>query len=136
MRLSGENIKADRMYISTNGLYVDIYIFNYLEEKYYNLLFNHNNFNDCIQDIENCQILNEEELSKDDFGKNISEFIEDKKKANTGFYSPLRIFFVTKENAMKFEELKNLLVEDELNMARSYCYELIYIHNSIESKFK
>jgi hypothetical protein len=136
MRLSGENIKADRMYISTNGLFVDIYIFNYLEEKYYFTLFNHYNFNDCIQDIENCQALNEEELSKDEIGQSILEFIEDKKKANTGFYSPLRIFFVTKVNAMNFEELKNLLVEDELNMVRSYCYELVYIHNGIENKFK
>ena len=37
---------------------------------------------------------------------------------------------------MRFEELKNLLVEDEMNFERSYCYELVYIHNIVESKLK
>ena len=51
-------------------------------------------------------------------------------------FGHIRIFFVEKERAMKFEELKNLLVEDEINMQRSYCLELVYIHNSVESKVK
>ena len=136
VRLSGENIKADRMYISTNGQYVDLYIFNYLDEEYYNTIFNLNSFQECIADIQNNHILNEERLSQDKIGQNLLNFLDDKKKENIGFYSPLRIFFVEKERAMKFEELKNLLVEDEINMQRSYCLELVYIHNSVESKVK
>jgi hypothetical protein len=136
VRLSGENIKADRMYISTNGQYVDLYIFNYLDEEYYNRIFNLNSFQECIADIQNNHILNEERLSPDKIGQNLLNFLDDKKKENIGFYSPLRIFFVEKERAMKFEELKNLLVEDEINMQRSYCLELVYIHNSVESKVK
>ena len=136
VRLSGENIKADRMYLSTNGQYVDLYIFNYLEDKYYNTFFNLNNFKECISDIENTHVLNEEALSQDKIGAELLKLIEDKKKENIGFYSPLRIFFVEKERANLFEELKNLLVEDELNMERSYCYELVYIHNKVESKIK
>ena len=135
-RLSRENIKADRMYICSNGQYVDLYIFNYLEDKYYNTIFNLNNFQECISNIENNQILNEETLSQDETGQKLLNFIEDRKKENIGFYSPLRIFFVEKEKATNFEELKNLLVEDEINMERSYCYELVYIHNNIESKIK
>ena len=57
-------------------------------------------------------------------------------KENIGFYSPVRIFFVQKENALKFEELKNLLVEDELNFEESYCNQLVKIHNKIEYKIK
>ena len=136
VRLSGENIKADRMYLATNGQYVDLYIFNYLEDKYYNTFFNLNNFKECISDIENTHVLNEEALSQDKIGAELLKLIEDKKKENIGFYSPLRIFFVEKERANLFEELKNLLVEDELNMERSYCYELVYIHNKVESKIK
>ena len=136
VRLSAENIKADRMYICTNGQYVDLYIFNYLDEKYYNTIFNWNNFKECISDIENNQVLNEEKLLQDKYGKSLLNFIEEKKKENLGFYSPLRIFFVEKERALKFEELKNLLVEDEINMERSYCYELVFIHNKVESKLK
>ena len=136
VRLSGENIKADRMYICSNGQYVDIYIFNYLEDKYYNTIFNRNNFEECISDIENNHILNEEQLSQDEVGQDLLRFIEDRKKENIGFYSPVRIFFVEKEKATSFEELKNLLVEDEINMERSYCYELVYIHNKVESLIK
>ena len=136
VRLSGENIKADRMYLATNGQYVDLYIFNYLEDKYYNTFFNLNNFEECISDIENNHVLDEERLSQDNEGKELLKLIEAKKKENIGFYSPLRIFFVEKERADSFEELKNLLVEDELNLERSYCYELIYIHNNVESKIK
>ena len=136
VRLSAENIKADRMYISSNGQFVDLYIFNYLEESYYKTIFKLNNFQECISDIESNRILNEEILSQDEKGQNILKFIEDRKKENIGFDSPLRIFFVEKERALKFEELKNLLVEDEMNMVRSYCYELVYIHNNVESKIK
>ena len=136
VRLSGENIKADRMYICSNGQYVDIYIFNYLEDKYYNTIFNRNNFEECISDIENNHILNEEQLSQDEIGQDLLKFIEERKKENIGFFSPVRIFFVEKEKAMSFEELKNLLVEDEINMERSYCYELVYIHNKVESLIK
>ena len=112
VRLSGENIKADRMYICSNGQYVDIYIFNYLEDKYYNTLFNLDNFNECISDIENNHILKEEKLSQNDVGQELLKFIEDRRKENIGFYSPLRIFFVEKEKAINFDELKNLLVEE------------------------
>ena len=69
-------------------------------------------------------------------GKKVLDFIEDKRKENIGFYSPIRIFFVQKENAMRFEELKNLLVEDELNLEASYCNELVNIHTKIEFKVK
>ena len=136
VRLSGETIKADRMYLCTNGQYVDLYIFNYLEEEYYKTIFDLNNFKECIADIEKNQTLDEEKLSKDNVGQILLKFIERRKKENIGFYSPLRIFFVEKERAMRFEELRNLLVEDEFNFERSYCYELIYIHNNIEKKLK
>ena len=69
-------------------------------------------------------------------GKNILEFIEDKRKENIGFFSPIRIFFIEKENALKVDELKNLLVEDDLNFELSYCSELVNIHNKIENKIK
>ena len=135
-RLSGENIKANRMYLSTNGQYVDLYIFNYFEEEYYKTIFNLNNFKECVTDLDNNKTLNEEKLSNDIVGQRMLKFIEKRKKENLGFYSPLRIFFVEKEKAMRFEELKNLLVEDEFNFEKSYCYELIYIHNNVEKKLK
>ena len=136
IRLSGEDVKGDRMYLSFNGLYVDIYIFNYLDEKMYNLFFRYNTFDECIQDIENCKTFNEENLEQEEDGKNILKFIEEKRKENIGFYAPVRIFFVYKENALKYEELKNLLVEDELNLEVAYCNELVIIHNKIEYKVK
>jgi hypothetical protein len=138
IRLSGENIKGDRMYISCNGIFVDLYIFNYLDEEYYKLFFGYNTFDECIQDIDNCRVLNEEGLEggQNEAGPKIVEFIEDKKKENIGFYSPVRIFFVRKENALKFDELKNLLVEDEFNFEDSYCNALVKIHNKIQYKVK
>ena len=136
IRLSGENVKGDRFYLCCNGIFVDLYVFNYLEMKYYNLFFGYNSFDECIKDIENCKIFKEENLEQSDDGKIISEFIEDKRKENIGFYAPVRIFFVQKENALKFEELKNLLVEDEINLEESYCNELVNIHNKIEYKVK
>ena len=138
IRLSGENIKGDRMYISYNGIFVDLYIFNYLDEEYYKLFFGYNTFEECIQDIDNCRVLNEEGLAggQNEAGPKIMEFIEDLKKENIGFYSPVRIFFVRKENALKFDELKNLLVEDEFNFEDSYCNALVKIHNKIQYKVK
>ena len=136
IRLSGENIKGDRMYICCNDAFVDLYLFNYLDEKYYKLFFGYNNFNECFQDIENCKTINEKNLLQSDEGKTILDFIEDKRKENIGLYAPIRIFFTGKENAIKFEELKNLLVEDELNLEESYCSELIKMHSKIEYKVK
>ena len=83
-------------------------------------------------------MLNEEGLAggQNEAGPKIMEFIEDLKKENIGFYSPVRIFFVRKENALKFDELKNLLVEDEFNFEDSYCNALVKIHNKIQYKVK
>ena len=136
VRLSGEDIKANRMYICCDGNFVDLYFFNYLEEKYYNLFFGYNTFNECFHDLDNCRAINEEFLEQTEEGKNILEFIEDKRKENIGLYSPIRIFFIEKENALKVDELKNLLVEDDLNFELSYCSELVNIHNKIENKIK
>ena len=84
------------MYLGSNGQYADLYIFNYLEDKYYNTIFNLNNFQECISDIENNHLLNEERLSHDKIGKELLKLIEKKKKENICFCSPLRIFFVEK----------------------------------------
>ena len=138
IRLSGEDIKGDRMYLSCNGIFVDLYIFNYLDEEYYKLFFGYNTFDECMEDIDNVRVLNEDSLgqAQNEAGPKILEFIEDKRKENIGFYLPVRIFFVLKENAMKFDELKNLLVEDEFNLEESYCNELVKIHNKIQYKVK
>ena len=136
IRLSGENIKSNRLYISCDGIFVDFYIFNYLEEKYYNMLFGYNDFKECFQNIENCKTLNEENLEQSEEGKQILDFIEDKKKENIGFYAPVRIFLIEKETWIKSQELKHLLVEDELNLEESYCNELVGIHSKIENKIK
>ena len=136
IRLSGENIKANRLYICSNGIFVDFYIFNYLEEQYYNMFFGYKDFKECFQNIENCKVLNEENLEQCEEGKQILDFIEDKRKENIGFYSPIRIFFVEKETWIKSQELKHLLVEDELNLEESYCNELVGIHSKIEYKIK
>ena len=136
IRLSGENIKANRLYICSNGIFVDFYIFNYLEEQYYNMFFGYKDFKECFQNIENCKVLNEENLEQCEEGKQILDFIEDKRKENFGFYSPIRIFFIEKETWIKSQELKHLLVEDELNLEESYCNELVGIHSKIEYKIK
>ena len=136
IRLSGENIKSNRLYISCDGIFVDFYIFNYLEEKYYNMLFGYNDFKECFQNIENCKTLNEENLEQSEEGKQILDFIEDKRKENIGFYAPVRIFLIEKETWIKSQELKHLLVEDELNLEESYCNELVGIHSKIENKIK
>ena len=136
VRLSGENVKADRMYVCCNGFFIDFYIFNYLDEKYYKLFFGYNSFKECINDIENCKIFNDENLIQTEEGKIILDFIENIRKENIGFYAPVRIFFLEKENAVKFEELKNLLVEDEINLEESYSNELVKMHGKIEYKVK
>ena len=136
IRLSGENIKANRLYICSNGIFVDFYIFNYLEEQYYNMFFGYKDFKECFQNIQNCKVLNEENLEQCEEGKQILDFIEDKRKENFGFYSPIRIFFIEKETWIKSQELKHLLVEDELNLEESYCNELVGIHSKIEYKIK
>ena len=136
IRLSAENVRADRVYISFNGFYIDLYIFNYLSQEYYNMFLNYENFEECFINNDNLGETVQNALNQTELGSKILGFIEEKRNENYGFYSPLRIFFVQKEDALHLKELKALLIEDELNSEGSYCNELFLLHNRIENNLK
>ena len=136
IRLSAENIRADRIYISFNGYYIDLYIFNYLSQEYYYMFFNYENFEECLVNNDNLEEIVQNVLNKSELGLKILSFIEEKRNENFGYYCPLRIFFVQKEDALHLKDLKYLLVEDELDSEGSYCNELYLLHKKIENNLK
>ena len=136
IRLSAENVRADRIYISFNGYYIDLYIFNYLSQESYKMFFNYDNFEECFINNDNLVDTVQNVLNQSELGLKILAFIEEKRNENFGIYCPLRIFFVQKEDALHLKELKSLLVEDEMNSEGSYCNELYLLHNKIENNLK
>ena len=66
----------------------------------------------------------------------IFNFIESKKCENYGNYSPLRIYFLNRNNSVKNDNLKSILSEDLYYGEISYPYFLYSLHEKIQKKFK
>ena len=132
-RLSLETIKINRAYLITNGIFLDLYVFENEKPEFYQLLFGKEDFNSCIND--QVSSLNEETLTGE-FGEYLNNFIESKKCENFGNYNPLRIFFLDRNNSLKNDNFKMLLTEDSFYGEISYPDFLYSLHEKIQKKFK
>ena len=132
-RLSLETIKINRAYLITNGIFLDLYVFENEKPEFYQLLFGKDDFNSCIND--QVSSLNEETLTGE-FGEYLNNFIESKKCENFGNYNPLRIFFLDRNKSLKNDNFKMLLTEDSFYGEISYPDFLYSLHEKIQKKFK
>ena len=132
-RLSLETIKLDRAYLISNGMFLDLYVFENEKSEFYQLFFGKEDYNSCIMD----QVYSIEEGNlTGEIGDYLNNFIESKKCENFGNYSPLRIYFLDKNSCLKNEQLKSIVTEDSYYGEISYPDFLYSLHEKIQKKFK
>ena len=129
LRLSKDTIDFDCSYLIDNGCYIYLFIFNHIDNKFYNDVFGDQNF-DEVKKIESPSL---DEEKKSDINKRILNIISQLRKENSGHFQPIRIFFL-KEDGINNPILKSLLKEDRIDDYDNYPGYLCKIHQEIQEK--
>ena len=127
--LSKDNIDFDSAYLIDNGEFITLFIFNEIDNKFYNSIFGVNTFDEILESGVNS--LNEE--NDDELNRRILNIISQLRKENFGSYQPIRLFFFNNED-IKNPQLTNLLIEDEVNNECNYSDYLTQIYKKIQYK--
>ena len=127
--LSKDNIDFDSAYLIDNGEFITIFIFNEIDNQFYNSIFGVDTFEEIIENGINS--LNEE--NDDELNRRILNIISQLRKENFGSYQPIRLFFFNNED-IKNPQLTNLLIEDEVNNECNYSDYLTQIYKKIQYK--
>lgn len=131
-KLSADIIETDKVYINVDGVYVNLFIFDKVTEDFYQKFFGGFSFDECstLTFCDESKVdINQDEV------KYVLDFIEVIKHENIGNYLPLRIFFLTKENALHNKVFRNTLLEDRIDYESNYPEALYMMHLLIEKKF-
>lgn len=131
-KLSADIIETDKVYISVDGVYVNLFIFDKVTEDFYQKFFGGNSFDECstLTFCDESKVdINQDEV------KCVLDFIEVIKHENIGSYLPLRILFLTKETALHNKIFRNTLIEDRIDYESNYPEALYMMHLLIEKKF-
>ena len=131
-KLSADIIETDKVYISVDGVYVNMFIFDKVTEDFYQKFFGGFSFDECSM-LTFCDE-SKVDINQDEV-KCVLDFIEVIKQENIGNYLPLRIFFLTKENALQNKVFRNTLLEDRIDYESNYPEALYMMHLLIEKKF-
>jgi len=130
LRLSKDVIDFDCAYLIDNGCYIYIFIFDQIEEEFYNDLFGVSSFEEA-KNLETSTSLNEENTNE--INTRILNIISQLRKENSGHFQPVRIFFLG-ENGIANPILASLLKEDKLEEYDNYPSYLCTIHKEIQSR--
>ena len=131
-KLSADIIETDKVYISVDGVYVNMFIFDKVTEDFYQKFFGGFSFDECSM-LTFCDE-SKVDINQDEV-KCVLDFIEVIKQENIGNYLTLRIFFLTKENALQNKVFRNTLLEDRIDYESNYPEALYMMHLLIEKKF-
>ena len=130
LRLSKDVIDFDCAYLIDNGCYIYIFIFNQIEEEFYNDLFGVSTFEEA-KNLETSTSLNEENTNE--INTRLLNIISQLRKENSGHFQPVRIFFL-EENGITNPILASLLKEDKLEEYDNYPSYLCTIHKEKQSR--
>ena len=127
LRLSKDEIDFDCTYLIDDGMYINIFIFNQINSKFYQDLFNIENF-DNLKNM-GMNELNQENQSE--LNQRILNIISQLRNENDECIQPVRIFFL-EENDISNLIFNQLLKEDALNEYSNYPEYLCKIHQKIQ----
>ena len=127
--LSKDNIDFDSAYLIDNGEFISIFIFNEIDNNFYNSIFGVETFEEILESGVNS--LNEE--NDDELNRRILNIISQLRKENFGLFQPIRLFLFNNED-IKNPQLTNLLIEDEVNNECNYSDYLTQIYKKIQYK--
>jgi hypothetical protein len=130
LRLSRDVIDFDCAYLIDNGCYIYIFIFNQIDEEFYNDLFGVSSFEEA-KNLETSTSLNEENTNE--INTRILNIISQLRKENSGHFQPVRIFFL-EEKDITNPILVSLLKEDKIEEYDNYPSYLCTIHKEIQSR--
>ena len=130
LRLSKDVIDFDCAYLIDNGCYIYIFIFNQIDEEFYNDLFGVSSFEEA-KNLETSTSLNEENTNE--INTRILNIISQLRKENSGHFQPVRIFFF-EEKDISNPILVSLLKEDKIEEYDNYPSYLCTIHKEIQSR--
>ena len=126
LRLSKDIIDFDCAYLIDNGSYIYLFIFNGLEENFYNDLFGVSSY----EEAKNSGITSLDEENQSDLNQRLINIISQLRKENGGNYQPVRIVFL-EERGINNPVLTDLLKEDKIDIYDNYPSYLCYIHKEI-----
>jgi len=89
--LSLDHIDFDSAYLIDNGEVINIYVFNYLTEEFYNELFGVDNFESLFE----LNLENLDENNTNDLNERIFNIIKQLRKENIGFTQPIKLNILT-----------------------------------------
>jgi hypothetical protein len=89
--LSLDHIDFDSAYLIDNGEVINIYVFNYLTEEFYNELFGVDNFESLFE----LNLENLDENNTTDLNERIFNIIKQLRKENIGFTQPIKLNILT-----------------------------------------
>ncbi len=89
--MSLDHIDFDSAYLIDNGEVINIYVFNYLTEEFYNELFGVDNFESLFE----LNLENLDENNTNDLNERIFNIIKQLRKENIGFTQPIKLNILT-----------------------------------------
>jgi hypothetical protein len=89
--LSLDHIDFDSAYLIDNGEVINVYVFNYLNEEFYQELFGVENFDSLLE--QNIECL--DESNTNDLNDRIFNIINQLRKENFGFTQPIKLNLLT-----------------------------------------
>ena len=129
LRLSKDIIDFDCAYLIDNGSYIYLFIFNGLEEQFYNDLFGVSSY----EEAKNSGITNLDEDNQSDLNQRLINIVSQLRKENGGNYQPVRIVFL-EERGINNPILADLLKEDKIDIYDNYPSYLCMIHKEIMAR--
>ena len=129
LRLSKDIIDFDCAYLIDNGIYIYLFIFNGLEENFYNELFGVSSY----EEAKNLGISSLDEENQSDLNQRLINIISQLRNENGGKFQPVRIVFL-EEKGLTNPVLADLLKEDKIDIYDNYPSYLCMIHKEILSR--
>ena len=128
LRLSKDVIDFDSAYLIDNGCYIYLFIFNHIENNFYNDMFGVGSYMEAKNNITS---LDEENQS--DINQRLLNIISQLRKENSGHCQPIRLFFF-EEGGIINPILSNLLKEDKIDEFSNYPAYLCTLHREIQER--
>jgi hypothetical protein len=125
--LSKDNIDFDCAYMIDNGEYINVFVFDQIDETFYNDMFGVHSWDEAVQ--QELTTLNEEIESE--LNTKVFNIIMQLRYENAGHYQPICVHFLNESSIAK-KELAQLLIEDKVNDEVNYSQFLCMIHEQIQ----
>ena len=125
--LSKDNIDFDCAYMIDNGEYINVFVFDQIDETFYNDMFGVHSWDEAVQ--QELTTLNEEIESE--LNTKVFNIIMQLRYENAGHYQPICVHFLNESSIAK-KELAQLLIEDKVNDEVNYSQFLCMIHDQIQ----